>query len=58
MKPQEEITKESAWDTLLEMGVSEQALRIVTCINGFTLEVLEEVLYAYAGYTDFCQLED
>ena len=50
----EEITKETAWDTLLEMGVSEQALQLVTCINGFTLEVLEEVLYAYAGYTDFC----
>lgn len=50
------ITIERAWDTLIEMGVSEQTLQIVTCINGYSLETLETVLYAHAGYNSFDQL--
>lgn len=50
------ITIENAWDTLLNMGVSEQTLQIVTSINGYTLETLENVLYAHAGYNSFDQL--
>lgn len=48
----------TAWDTLLEIGVSEQTLRVVTLINGYTVETLEDVLYAYAGYRSFDQLDD
>lgn len=52
------ITIENAWDTLLNMGVSEQTLDIVTSINGYSFETLEDVLYAYAGYRSFDQIED
>lgn len=50
------ITIESAWDALLGMGVSEQTLDIITSINGYNMETLENVLYAYAGYNSFDQL--
>lgn len=46
------------WDKLIEMGVCEQTLQIVTSINGYTDETLNDVLYAYAGYNDFDQLEE
>lgn len=47
-----------AWDTLINMGVSEETLQIITAINGYTLETLEDVLYAAYGYRSFDQLED
>ena len=47
-----------AWDTLMELGVSEQTLQVVTSINGYTLETLEDVLYVHAGYRSFEQLEN
>jgi hypothetical protein len=52
------IDLNEAWDTLLAQGVSEQTLQIVTSINGYTLETLEDVLYAHTGYRSFEQLED
>ena len=48
---------ESMWNTLIEMGVSEQTLDIVTDINGYNRETLEDVLYVYAGYRSFDQLD-
>ena len=50
------MTTEAAWDTLLDMGVSEQTLQIVTSINGYTLQTLEDVLYAHTGFHSFEQL--
>lgn len=50
------ITIENAWDTLLEIGVSEQTLQIVTSINGYNMKSLENILYVYAGYNSFDQL--
>lgn len=47
---------ENAWNKLLEMGVSEQTLNIVTDINGYNMDTMKNVLYAYAGYNDFDQL--
>jgi hypothetical protein len=52
------MTVEKAWDLLLEMGVSEQTLQIVTSINGYSLETLEDILYAHAGERSFDQLDD
>lgn len=49
---------EKAWDTLLELGVSEQTLQIVTSINGYNLETLDDILYAHAGYRSFDQLDE
>lgn len=46
------------WDALEDMGVSEQTLQIVTSINGYNEETLEDILYAHAGYRNFDQLED
>lgn len=42
-------TMEMAWEELLEMGVSEETLQIITCINGYNLQTLHDVLYAYSG---------
>ena len=44
------------WNTLLNMGVEEQTLNIITDINGYSEETMCDVLYAYAGYNDFDQL--
>lgn len=49
-------TIENAWETLLNMGVSEQTLQIVTSINGYNMKTLEDILYAHAGYNNFDQL--
>lgn len=48
--------KAQMWDTLLELGVSEQTLQIVTDINGYSEQTLEDVLYAATGYRSFDQL--
>lgn len=44
------------WNKLLELGVSEQTLQIVTDINGYSTETLEDVLYSHTGYRNFEQL--
>jgi hypothetical protein len=35
---------EEMWDALLELGVSEQTLQIVTSINGYTVQTMLDVL--------------
>lgn len=45
-----------AWDILVEdYGVSDETLRVVTAINGYSMDTMESVLYAIAGYQDFDQ---
>ena len=44
------------WDTLLEMGVSEQTLQVVTDINGYNDQSMRDILYCVTGYRDFDQL--
>ena len=39
-KDKDTIEKEMMWDKLLELGVSEQTLQIVTDINGYSQETL------------------
>lgn len=46
------------WDALIEQGVSEQTLQIVTAINGYSTETMENVLYAHTAYRSFDQIED
>jgi hypothetical protein len=48
----------NAWDTLIDLGVSEDTLRVVTSINGYSVDTLEDVLYATTGYRSFEQLEE
>lgn len=44
------------WDRLLELGVSEQTLQIVTSINGYNRETMTDILYAHTGYRTFKQI--
>ena len=49
------------WDRLIGLGVNEQTLQIVTSINGYRLETLTDILFAYSGYrafNQFAQLEE
>lgn len=42
---------ERLWDLLVNYElVSEESLKLVTCINGYSLETMERVLYASTGY--------
>lgn len=50
-------TVDQAWDQLIELGVSEQTLQIVTSINGYSLETLMDVLFAHTGYRSFDQVD-
>ena len=53
------MTPEEMWDCLVEtVGVSEETLRIVTDVSGYSTDTLEAVLYSVTGYQDFDQLED
>ena len=50
---------QEAWDYLIENGLaSEETLQVVTSINGYSLDTLESVLYATAGYHSFDQYLD
>lgn len=47
------------WDWLVEMGIaSDEEVRLVTNINGLSMEVLNDILYARTGYRDRDQYED
>ena len=52
------MDKDKAWDTLLSLGVSEQTLQIVTSINGYSLDTMNDILYAHTGLRSFDQVED
>lgn len=51
------ITIDSMWDTLLDMGVSEETLQTVTDINGYNEKSMTDILYSRFGYNDFAQLD-
>ena len=52
------MDKDKAWDTLLNLGVSEQTLKIVTSIIGYSMETMTDILYAHTGYRSFDQLDE
>lgn len=47
---------EEMWDMLLELGVEEETLQVVTSINGYNEESMEDILYVKFGYHSFDQL--
>lgn len=51
-------TTEQAWDMLIDMGVSEQTLQVVTSINGYSFNTMLDVLYATSGLRRFDQIEN
>ena len=50
------LTINEMWDTLLDLGVSEQTLQVVTDINGYNEQSMKDILYSVSGYNDFDQL--
>lgn len=54
-----EYTIEQMWDWLIDTGAaSEDTLKVVTSINGYNTETLENVLYATTGYRSFEQIDE
>lgn len=52
-------TINSMWEYLENnVGVSDETLRVVTDINGYSEETLLDILYAVTGYHNFEQAED
>ena len=50
---------DEVWDLLIEYGVATQEeLGLVTCINGYNIDTLNDVIYARTGYRDIEQLQD
>lgn len=53
------MDKNDMWDALMERyDISKQALDIVTSINGFSTETMEDVLYVATGLRSFDQDSD
>ena len=54
-----DYAKDLTWDFILENQIaSEDALHLVTNINGYNMETLNDVLYSNTGYHDIKQLWD
>lgn len=52
-------TTEIIWDCLIDYGIATEAeLQLVTCINGYNEEALNNVIYARTGYRSIEQLKD
>ena len=52
-------TIDEVWDLLSEYGVATQEeLELITCINGYNIDTLNDVIYARTGYRDIEQLQD
>ena len=51
------FTIDTAWDLLLEMGVSEETLQTVTDINGYNMGAMTDILYSRFGENDFAEME-
>lgn len=55
----DDLTKDEMWDTLLFYNIaSEETLRVVTSINGYSEETMIDILYATTGLRNFEQLAD
>ena len=51
------MTVDEMYDVLVErFGVSEQTVNVVTAINGYSNETMEDILYAVTGYKYFEQV--
>lgn len=58
IKASTDMSKDEMWDALMEMGVSEQTIDVVTSINGYSEETMCDILYAVTGYRDFDQIDE
>lgn len=47
------------WDLLIEYGVATQEeLELVTCINGYNIDTMNDVIYARTGYRNIEQIQN
>ena len=54
-----EHTKDEMWDYLVDTGIATvEELRLVTCINGYSEDTLDSVIYARTGYRSIEQLKE
>lgn len=45
------------WDLLIEYGIATQEeLQLVTCINGYNIDTMNDIIYARTAYRDIEQL--
>ena len=50
------MTEAEIWDKIIEYGIaSEETLQVVTSINGYSVETLNDIIYAQTGYRDIYQ---
>lgn len=50
--------KTELWDYIIDNGfASDETLRIITSINGYSIETLNDILYATTGYRSLEQIE-
>ena len=53
------MTKEQIWDRLIEDGIATEAeLQLVVCLNGYSVETLNDILYARTGERSFDEEEE
>ena len=53
------MTVDEMYDYLVDtVGVSEETVQVVTNINGYSKESMEDILYAVTGYKDFDQYKN
>ena len=53
------MDKEQLWDNLIDNGIAtESELQLVTCINGYSVETLNDVLYARTGERSWSEEEE
>jgi hypothetical protein len=51
--------KEMIWVYLIDYNIAtEEELKLVTCINGYNEDVLNDVIYAKTGYNSIEQLQN
>lgn len=49
---------ESVWELLVDMGIAtDEELQLVTSINGYNIDTLNDIIYVRTGYHDIEQLE-
>ena len=51
--------KDTIWDYLIDTSIAtKEELVLITNINGYSVETLEQVIYARTGYNSFEQLQE
>ena len=55
----DDIDIQSTWKYLVDQGIAtEQELILVTCINGYNMESLNDIIYARTAYRNAEQLQE